>query len=129
MTTGSPIRTRRLVARLLILAVLAMMLGQVVAMPSATLSSTQELSDQHSSLTQTVLEQEKTGAPCHHHGNAQGPVCCFSGECPMLTLALPVTPSAAPHTTFLPLAYRHGAVLPPDGVSTAPVLPPPRFLV
>ena len=115
-------------ARLMILAVLAMMLGQLVAMPSTALSLTDESFDQRSSLAQVVLEQEQPGAPCHHQSNVQGHVCCFSGECPMQTLALPVTPAAAPQTTFLPLAYRHGAVLPPDGLSTAPMLPPPRSL-
>jgi hypothetical protein len=113
----------------MIVAVLAMMFGQVVAMPSATLSVTEDSFDQRSSLTQTVLEQEEPGAPCHHLGDAQGPVCCFAGDCPMLTLALPVTLLAAPTTTLLLLAYRRGAVSPPDPLGTAPMLPPPRSLV
>ena len=129
MARVPPARTRRSVVRLMILAVFAMMLGQVVAMPSATLSLADASFDQQSALTQTALEQEEPGVPCHHHGNAQGPVCCFAGDCPMLTLALPVTPSATRVMAFRPLVYRHDAVSSPDGMSAVPLLPPPQHRV
>jgi hypothetical protein len=112
----------------MILAVLAMMLGQVVAMPSVS-SSLTDASRQHSALTQTALEQDVLGVPCHHHGNTQGPVCCFSGDCPMLTLALPVVPWSALPTVFRLLAYLHDAIPSPDGTGDAPLVPPPRLLV
>ena len=80
-------------------------------------------------MTQVVPEQDEPGVPCHHHGNAQGCVCCITGGCPMLTLTLPVTPSTARPTAFRPLVYRHDAVSSRDGMTAAPLLPPPRYLV
>jgi hypothetical protein len=115
--------------RLMILAVLAMMLGQVVAMPSVSLSLSDASFDQRSALAQSALEQDVPRAPCHHRGNALGPMCCFAGDCPMLTLALPVTPSATRPMAFRPLVYRHDAMPSPDGTGATPLLPPPRHLV
>ncbi len=128
MQTGSPVLARRSVAWLMILAVLTMMLAQVVAMPTVS-SSLTDSSRQHSTLTQTAAEPDAGGVPCHHHGNTQGPLCCFSGDCPMLTLALPVVPRPAPPTAFRQLAYLHDAIPSPDGTGDAPLVPPPRLLV
>jgi hypothetical protein len=113
----------------MILAVFVMMFGQVVAMPSAAFSSNDGSFDQRSSLTQTSLEREEPGVPCHHHGGTQGLACCFVGYCVMLTLALPVAPLATLPVTFRLLAYRHDAISSPDGTGAAPLLPPPRYLV
>src|SRR5690242_13876135 len=113
----------------MLLAVFAMMLGQVAAMPPPSPSSHDASLDQRSSLTQTVLEQDQPALPCHHHSSPQGALCCCTGDCPMLTLALPVTPSAAPPMAFRPLIYRHDAVSSPDGTSAVPLLRPPRSLV
>ena len=129
MRTASPVWTGRSVARLMMLAVLVMMLGQVVAMPSGSLSVTDGSFDQQSSLAWTALEQDVPGVPCHHHGGMLVPVCCFTGYCPMLTFALPVTPSAARPMAFRALVYRHDVVPSPDGMRAAPLLPPPRHLV
>jgi hypothetical protein len=129
VTTGASFRVRWLVTRLMTLAVFAMMFGQVVTMPSATLSSNEGSFDQRSAPTQTSLEQEESSVPCHHNGDTQGLACCFAGVCAMLTLALPVVPSAALKRTFRLLPYRHDAMSSPDGTGAAPLLPPPRYLV
>jgi hypothetical protein len=130
VTKGAPVKTRRLVARLMILAVFAMMLGQVAAMPSVSLSLIDQaaLANQQPTPTQAALDQDEPGLPCQHSGGAEGPICCFAGDCPMLTLALPLASSAARPMMFRPLAYRHDAVPAPDGLSAAPTLPPPRHL-
>jgi hypothetical protein len=116
------------VARLMFLAVFAMMLGQVVAMPSATLSSTDAFGDQQSSTARSGLDQDQSGMPCQHHGNAQGSACCLAGNCPMLTLTLPIVPPAVLPTELRLLAYRHDAMQSPDGTGDAPLVPPPRLL-
>jgi hypothetical protein len=125
VTAGASVRTRRLVARLMILAVFAMMLGQVVAMPSATLS----LNDAIFSDQQSALDQDEPSAPCHRHGNTHGYACCLASSCPMLTLALPIAPSAVLPTELRLRAYRHDAMQLPHGTSNAPLVPPPRLLV
>jgi hypothetical protein len=129
VTTGSSFRAKRLVTRLMILAVFAMMLGQVVVMPSVALSSDEGSSGQHPSLTQVSLQQEASGLPCHHDGSARDLHCCFAGYCVMLTLALPVAPLAVLPTGFRLLAYRAAALRSPDGAGAAPLLPPPRYPV
>jgi hypothetical protein len=109
----------------MILAVFAMMLGQVFAMPSPPLS----LNDQQSSFAQSALDQDEPSAPCHHHGNTDGPACCLAANCPMLTLALPIAPPVVLPTELRLLAYRHDAMQSPDGTGDAPLVPPPRLLV
>jgi hypothetical protein len=114
----------------MILAVFAMMLGQVVAMPLANLSlNDATFSDRQSSASQSARDQDAPGVPCHHHNITPGAACCLSGGCPMLTLALPVAPSAAQPTGLRLLAYTQDAMQSPDGTGDAPSVPPPRFLV
>jgi hypothetical protein len=129
MRTGSPVWTERSVARLMMLAVWAMMLGQVVAMPSGSLSVTNGSFDQ-----QSTLAPHRFGAGCARRALSSpwqrvGFRRCFAGNCPMLTFALPVTPSAAWPMAFRALVYRHDSVPLPDGTRAAPLLPPPRPLV
>jgi len=138
---GASVRTRPLVARLMILAVFAMMFGQVVAMPSASLASNASVASNASlasnegsfaqpwSLTQISPEQDASGMPCHHDGSAQGLRCCFAGDCVMLTLVLPVAPLAALPAHFRLLVYRAAAMPSLDGAGAAPLLPPPRYPV
>ena len=121
MVTGAPVRTGRRIAWLMTLAVLALMFGQVVAMPVATVSAATPM--------QIELGQEEPGVPCHHHGNAQGPLCCSAGDCPMLVLALPASTPAEHPIARHKLAYGQDAVHPPPGTDAAPLLPPPRSLV
>jgi hypothetical protein len=109
----------------MMLAVLAMMLGQVVAMPSGSRSVNDKSFDQQSSLAWTALDLDVPGVPCHHHGSVSGPVCCFAGDCPMLTFALPVTRSSARNMAFRALVYCHDPMPSPDGTGAAPLLPPP----
>ena len=112
-------------ARLMILAVFAMMLGQVVAMPSATLSwNDATFSDQ-----QSALDQDEPSAPCHHHGNTHGSACCLASSCPMLTLAMPIAPPGVLPTELHLLAYTQDTTRAPDGTGDAPLVPPPRLLV
>jgi hypothetical protein len=123
-----PVRTKRRIAWLLMLAVLALTFGQVAAMPVATVSHDGEVAYQASTSVQTALGEEQSGVLCHHHGNAQGPLCCYAGDCPMLVLALPAgTPAAHPMTRHK-LAYQQDGVHPPPGANAAPLLPPPRSL-
>jgi hypothetical protein len=125
VTAGACVRTRRLAARLMILAVFAMMLGQVVAMPSATLAlNAATFSDQ-----QSALDQDEPSAPCQHHGNTLGFACCLASSCPMLTLALPIAPPGVLPTELRLLAYSQDATRSPDGTGDAPLVPPPRLLV
>jgi hypothetical protein len=122
VTAGACVRTRRLAARLMILAVFAMMLGQVVAMPAATLSlNAATFSDR-----QSALDQDEPSAPCQHHGNTHGFACCLVAGCPMLTLALPIAPPGVLPTELHLLAYTQDAMRSPDGTGDAPLVPPPR---
>ena len=128
MVAGVPVRTRRRVACLLMLAVLALMFGQVAAMPLATVSHHDEVAYLASTSVQTALGDEQSGVPCHHHGNAPGPLCCSAVHCPMLVLALPASAPAVHPLTRYGLAYLHDALHPPPGTIAVPLLPPPRSL-
>ena len=113
-------------ARLMILAVFAMMLGQFAAMPSASLS----LNDATFSDQQSALDQDEPSAPCHHHGNTtHGSACCLASSCPMVTLALPIAPPAVLPAELRLLAYTQDAMPSPDGTGDAPLVPPPRLPV
>jgi hypothetical protein len=131
VSTVSPVRTTGSVARLIILAMIAIMLGQAAAMASIGLSSvhTTLTGDQPPSLTQALPQQDRPGVPCDEHGNAPGDACCCAGACPMLTLALPVPSLVSPPAALRPLAYRDDARVSPAGVGGAPSVPPPRRLV
>jgi hypothetical protein len=130
VTTGASVRARLWVARLMILAVFAMMLGQVVVFPSLALSlNDAAFSDRQSSATQSGLDQGEPSLPCHHRGSTPDSSCCLAAGCPMLTLTLPIVPPAVlPMELRLP-AYTPDAMQSPDGTVDAPLVPPPRHLV
>jgi hypothetical protein len=129
VVTGVSVRTRWWAVRLMLLAVLAMMAGQVVAMPVGIVSAHNAAAYHATSSIQTELGPEQPGIPCHHHGNAQGPLCCSAGDCPMLTPALSTNFPQAHPMIWHALAYRQHDTHPPPDTNAAPLLPPPRYLV
>jgi hypothetical protein len=128
VSTGSPVRTIGSVARLIILATFAIIVGQAVAMASIGLLPvhTTLLGDQRPSLTRAPLQQDRPGVPCDHHGSGPGHTCCCASACPMLTLALPVPSLVSPPAVLRLLVYRDDARVTPAGVGGAPLVPPPR---
>ena len=128
MVAGVPVRTRRRIAWLLMLAVFALMVGQVAAMPVVTVSHHDEVAYHASASVQTALGDEQPGVRCHHHGNAQDPLCCSAVHCPMLVVALPAGTLAVHPLTRYGLAYPHDVLHPPPGTIAVPLLPPPRSL-
>lgn len=129
MVTGAPVRTRRCIAGLIMLAVLVMMFGQVTAMPVATASWQDQAVNQVSASMRTELGEQEPRLPCHHHGSERGPLCCSAGACLMLMFSLPASAPAMHEITRHKLAYGWGVVYPPPGTTAAPLLPPPRSLV
>lgn len=129
MVTGAPVRTRPRIAWLMMLAVLVLILRQVAAMPVAAASWQNGAGDRAPNPAQTELSEQEPGIGCHHHGHAQGSLCCIGGACPMLVLALAADPPASHPLTRHRLAYHQGAVHPSPGTNTSPLLPPPRSLV
>ena len=112
----SLVRIRQWFARLMLVAVFAMLVGQVVAMPQANAVVANGM---QSSLSPT--------SPCHHHGGPQGPLCCVAADCPMLTLSLPIVPSAGLPAELPRMAFQLAAMLSPDGMRAPPLIPPPRY--
>jgi hypothetical protein len=128
VVTGTPVGTRRRIAWLMTLAVLALVLSQVAAVPIATASWQDQAVNQASTSKHAELGEQEPAVPCRHHGNAQGPLCCSAGDCPMLVLSLPASAPAMHPMTRHELAYVRSVVHPPPGTNAAPLLPPPRSL-
>ena len=114
----------------MMLAVFALVFGQVAAMPVAVsvAVSWDEATHYASYPMQTEAGQAEPAVPCHHHANAQGLFCCCAADCPMLAVALSAGVPAVHPMTRHKLAYRQDAAHPPPGTDAAPLLPPPRFL-
>ena len=71
---------------------------------------------------------EHGGAPCDGHDGTNGPACCLTGACPMLSGWLPVSPTVLPAIAPMMLVYPDAPPVRADGVRSAPTLPPPRHI-
>jgi hypothetical protein len=125
-------RFRRVIAGLLVLAILALSAVPALAAP------THPAQGSHHHTTEGCLPLEESSSPAaapiqpdqgrpggDHHGTTPSLACCLAVQCPMLFGGLPGAPSQPlPHAALL---VRDAALVRQSvGIDIAPALPPPR---
>ena len=124
-------KLRRMVAGLVVLAILVLSMGQSFALSVGGTSpfNGSSHSTQHALATSTGAAHGHSGLPCKHDQCPKGTADCIACGCSMPFTWFPaVTPAqltAAPR----PLVYHDIFEMAPDGAGTAPDIPPPRNMV
>ena len=121
---------RRVLSGLLVLIVLMLPVGPApLALPVFEAASHAALmghGDKQSGLTVAPVRSH-SGSPCDGREHPDGCACCLS--CGFVAGNLPAMQTASRPLAAVSLSYLMLAATPPDGLTSTPNLPPPRYIV
>jgi hypothetical protein len=122
---------RRVLSGLLVLSVLLLPVGgagalTLPAFADASHATLADLGEVHPALT-ISLARDSSGSPCDGCEHPDDCACCLS--CGFVVGNLPSIQTTSRYLASAPLSYLMLSSLPPDGLSNAPDLPPPRHIV
>ena len=129
MAASLAARARQVLAGLLVLAVLALSVGEAVAAPMSNWSHPAYHDGASARATAVIAASGDLGSPCEHHDCTHCLACCIAGACSMLSGWLPANVAAPMPVVSAPLTRPEVAAPAPDGLGLTPPLPPPRRIV